>query len=107
MPQYFFMYLILLIYHEKHPFFPCNPGRRFVTFIKMKLQMVHAVTSDFIITCQKTHKLACGMNGTLIEPGFLGDGESPNNRLPSRPTGGISPPGGLDYAVGIDRPRAV
>jgi hypothetical protein len=43
---------------------------------------------SFIGLCQKTHKLACGMNGILIEQGFLGDGESPNNRLPSNPIWG-------------------
>jgi len=36
----------------------------------------------FSETCQKPHKLACGMNGILLEQGFLGDGESPNNRVP-------------------------
>ncbi len=36
----------------------------------------------FSETCQKPHKLACGMNGILLEQGFLGDGESPNHRVP-------------------------
>jgi hypothetical protein len=31
---------------------------------------------------QKPHKLACGMNGILLEQGFLGGGESPNHRVP-------------------------
>ncbi|MBP9021554.1 MAG: hypothetical protein KBG01_08540, partial [Syntrophobacterales bacterium] len=44
----------------------------------------------FIISCQKTHKLACGMNDILLEQGFLGDGKSPNNRLPASPTEGIT-----------------
>jgi hypothetical protein len=47
MPHFFFMCMILLRYLEKRPFFSCNPGRRFVTFAKTKLQMVHAVTSGF------------------------------------------------------------
>jgi len=29
-----------------------------------------------INSCQKTHKLACGMNDILIEQGLLGYGES-------------------------------
>src|SRR5512139_1986170 len=32
--------------------------------------------------CQRTPKLAWGMNGTRLEQGFLGDGESPNHRSP-------------------------
>ncbi|MEA1995058.1 MAG: DpnII family type II restriction endonuclease [Campylobacterota bacterium] len=42
----------------------------------------------FINLCQKTHKLACGMNDILLkQQGFLGDGGSPNNRLLLNPMG--------------------
>ena len=55
----------------------------------------------FIKLCQKTHKLACGMNDILLEQGFLGDGESPNNRLLTNPMGGIKPPGGFGNGSAI------
>lgn len=37
----------------------------------------------FIKYARKPTSSACGRNGILIKQGFLGDGESPNNRLPA------------------------
>ena len=58
---------------------------RFIIGIDINIRIF---ADSFSETCQKPHKLACGMNGILLEQGFLGDGESPNNRLLPNPTAG-------------------
>lgn len=73
------------------------PGKMLWPTIGKPMHLFSNFVSNFYnLSCQKTHKLACGMNGILLEQGLLGDGESPNNCLPSSPTEGMTPLGGLD-----------